>query len=300
MFAPEHSLPSAGLARTLAAQVTPFARLVLIVVPITLVGCSGTKDQSANSDSVDATESVPPVTADESAGQSTGEADSSQPNSTQPNSTQPNSTQPSASPAGPDLNEGLKLPAGADPTGQSGDPPSDEQDAGPAKPGEGGIEMPKESDAAAGSAVNLSIASWSEIESQAKTTGRITVVDLWSLSCAPCLKEFPGLVRLSKAMPQQVTCMGVSLDYDGRKSKPPESYSQNVTSFLNAVKSDFPNFLCSTPSDDVYQSIELPSIPAVLIFDAKGNLVKQFVDSGETIGFTYDKDVIPFVKNLAG
>ena len=42
----------------------------------------------------------------------------------------------------------------------------------------------------------------------------------------------------------------------------------------------------------------MPSIPAVLVFDAEGKLVKQFIDAGETIGFTYDKDVIPMVNSI--
>jgi hypothetical protein len=70
--------------------------------------------------------------------------------------------------------------------------------------------------------------------------------------------------------------------------------------FLSSVGADFDNYLCNTPSDDVFAEVGLPSIPAVLVYDANGNLVKQFVDAGETIGFSYDTDVIPFVKKLAG
>jgi len=101
-------------------------------------------------------------------------------------------------------------------------------------------------------------------------------------------------------MPEKVACIGVSVDYDGRKTKPAESYSESVNAFLNAMKADFDNFLCQTPSDEVFAEMDLPSIPAVLIFNQKGELVKRFVDAGETIGFTYEKDIIPFVNDLAG
>jgi hypothetical protein len=49
----------------------------------------------------------------------------------------------------------------------------------------------------------------------------------------------------------------------------------------------------------VFASTKLSSIPAVLVFDAKGELVRSFVDAGATAGFTYEKDIIPFVSELA-
>lgn len=157
---------------------------------------------------------------------------------------------------------------------------------------------PKANDAAATATIEAQLADWKQIESHAKSTGKITVMDLWSTACPPCLEEFPGLVRLSESMPEQVACVSVSVDYDGRKTKPPESYSKSVNAFLGAMNADFTNFLCQTPSDEVFATMDLPSIPAVLIFDADGKLVKRFVDAGETIGFGYEKDIVPFVKTL--
>ncbi|MGB7327733.1 MAG: TlpA disulfide reductase family protein, partial [Rubripirellula sp.] len=130
-------------------------------------------------------------------------------------------------------------------------------------------------------------ASWDEIRSQASATGKITVVDLWSLSCEPCLKEFPELVKLSKSSGGSVQCIAVNLDFDGRKSRPPEHYADQVSTFLTSVGADgFPTYICTTPSDDVYAAADIDSIPTVMIFGADGKSVKVFVDAGETIGFT--------------
>jgi thiol-disulfide isomerase/thioredoxin len=204
---------------------------------------------------------------------------------------------------------GLELPDGELPREGPGTPGSGtegNESGGPTRPGAGGIEMPdlgteKTSDVpqAEGQA-SVQMASWTAIESRVKSTGKITVVDLWSTVCEPCVKEFPGLVKLSKNMPDTVTCVGVSVDYDGRKTRPAESYRDKVAAFLTAVGADFENFLCNTPSDDVFSELGLPSIPAVLIYDADGEPVKRFVDAGDTIGFSYEADVIPFVEKLAG
>ena len=185
----------------------------------------------------------------------------------------------------------------------SGDMPAkDPAPAGDPAPSGGDIELPelKGPENATGSAdgLNLKITPWAEIEKAVTSTGKVTVVDLWSTSCDPCLKEFPGLVRLNQEHGQEVSCFAVSLDFDGRKTAPPESYQEAITEFLTKNKATFPNYICATDSDTMYDTLDIPSIPVVMIYDADGKLVKKFVDAGDTAGFGYEKDVIPFVQSL--
>jgi thiamine biosynthesis protein ThiC len=49
----------------------------------------------------------------------------------------------------------------------------------------------------------------------ARQRGKVVVLDCWSTSCPPCVKEFPGLVRLAAAHPDRVACLSLALDYDG-------------------------------------------------------------------------------------
>lgn len=152
--------------------------------------------------------------------------------------------------------------------------------------------------AAAEAAVTLSQATWDEILQAVKSPGRPAVLDVWSLSCEPCLKEFPGLVRLDQQWGERLHCVSANIDFDGRRTRPPESYEPKVSEFLEQQKAELRNFLCTTPSDQVYEKLKIPSIPAVLVFDAQGKEVARFVDAGETLGFTYQKDVIPFVEKM--
>lgn len=169
----------------------------------------------------------------------------------------------------------------------------------------GGFEMPKDVAVPEGSGASatpeIEYGSWEDIQSFAKSRGRVTVVDLWSLACEPCLKEFPGLVSLHDRLGSKVQCIAVDLDFDGRQSRPPKYYEDQVVAFLESVgASGFPMYISTTPSDDVFAAAELASIPAVLVFDGEGNLTKVFVDAGESAGFTYEKDVVPFVEKLIG
>jgi thiol-disulfide isomerase/thioredoxin len=193
----------------------------------------------------------------------------------------------------------LELPSDYD----SGGAPDEEAATGNQP---GGIELPPDLDipvdsTSAESSTQVKFATWQEIDQFAKSAGRITVIDFWSLVCEPCLEEFPGLVALHQTMGDSVQCVAVDIDYDGRKSRPPEYYQQRVVDFLKSVKaSGFPTYISKTPSDDVFKTTKLISIPAVMIYDANGEVVKVFVDTGEENAFTYEKDVVPFVKSLAG
>ncbi len=188
-------------------------------------------------------------------------------------------------------------------------PPGDLPAAEPNSPspkGSGGMEMPDVQvsrkpplqSSAESAASEVVYGSLQEVQDRVAKTGKVTIVDFWSLSCQPCLEEFPGLVRLQKQFPAKVQCFSVDIDFDGRKSRPPKYYEERVAAFVSSVGATFPNYISSTPSDEIYAKLELDSIPAVLIYDAEGKLVKKFVDAGDTAGFSYDDDVIPFVKQM--
>jgi len=160
------------------------------------------------------------------------------------------------------------------------------------------VQRPALDDAVVGGETVLTGASMDEILAKATAAGKICVVDFWSLACGPCLEEFPGLVQLHKELGDQVVCISVNVDYDGRKSKPAEIYRSRVEAFLESSGAKFDNFLCTTPSEDVFTKLKIASIPAVLVYDASGQLVSMFTDTGDSIGFTYAKNITPLVRSL--
>ena len=143
-------------------------------------------------------------------------------------------------------------------------------------------------------------ASWTEIESGIRSSGKVTVVDFWSLTCVSCLKEFPGLVTLHQQHQDKIQCIGFDLDFDGRRSRPPETYQPQVAEFLRSVNATFPNYISRTANDEVYSEVGIVTLPAVLVFGADGSLIKKFTDTGETAGFSYEKDIAPLVDKLLG
>lgn len=151
--------------------------------------------------------------------------------------------------------------------------------------------------------VKLTAGTWQDVEALvAKNAGRIVVVDIWSTSCLPCMTEFPHLVELQRKHGEKVVCISFNVDYVGIKSRPATMYEKKVNDFLQKHNAVCTNILSTMPSDDVFQSLELSSIPAAYIYGTDGNLLKRFDDSllvdGKEEAFTYKEDIIPFVEGL--
>ena len=149
--------------------------------------------------------------------------------------------------------------------------------------------------------VKLQILDWEATQKLiASKKGKVVVVDAWSTSCIPCMKEFPNLVALHQKHGKDVACVSLNLDYIGLAAKPPEFYRERVLKFLTDKKAEFDNVLSNVESDKMYENLEIPSIPAVLVYDRQGKLVKTF-DSSEASteeeAFTY-ADVTALVEKL--
>lgn len=156
---------------------------------------------------------------------------------------------------------------------------------------------------AATKTVKLDEGSWADLKKfVAKQKGKVVVVDLWSTSCMPCMKEFPHLVELSVKHPRKLVCVSFSCDFYGVAAKPPSYYRPRVEKFLKSKKATFKNYLSTTPSDDLFDEIKLASIPAVLVFGPDGKLAKRF-DNDELEDdddpFSYKKHINPLVEKLA-
>src|SRR5665213_3340568 len=117
------------------------------------------------------------------------------------------------------------------------------------------------------SKVSRKIVDWDEtLKLVAANKGKVVVLDAWSTSCPPCMKEFPNLVKLhQKYGGKEVVCMSLSCDYAGIKNKPPEYYRERVLKFLDKQEAGFQNLLSSVPSEELFDKMGISSIPAVYV-----------------------------------
>jgi thiol-disulfide isomerase/thioredoxin len=155
-------------------------------------------------------------------------------------------------------------------------------------------------DASTEGKVELKTATWDQaLELVAKNKGKIVVLDIWSSSCQPCVKEFPGLVKLQKNHPADVVCISFNCDFIGLGK--PEDESAKVLEFLREQKAAFHNLLSSEADEAVFKKAKIAAPPVVQVYGRDGALAKQFDNESNQFGadgFTYDKDVSPYVAEL--
>lgn len=142
-----------------------------------------------------------------------------------------------------------------------------------------------------------------EIEAERlRHPGKVVVLDCWSTSCPPCVKEFPGLVALQKRFQDRVVCISLSFDYEGIGS--PEDVVPRVEGFLREVNATaIVNLVSREDADSLYGKLHLVSVPAVFVWKQDGSLARLFDDdfAAKTLGrpFTY-ADVADLVQDCLG
>jgi hypothetical protein len=88
----------------------------------------------------------------------------------------------------------------------------------------------------------------------------------------------------------ELACISLSFDYEGI-GQPEQQYSR-VLAFLQKQKATFDNVLSRLESDALYAKLEIPSIPAVFVFDRDGQLHRRFDNrhaSRDGGPFTYEQ-----------
>ena len=150
--------------------------------------------------------------------------------------------------------------------------------------------------------VTASVCSWREVEQRIRQyRGRPVIVDLWSTSCEPCLRELPELAGMQQQLGDRVVCLTVCLDYFGGGEGPSAELQRGALQVLRKHRVAAVNLICSTPDETVYQQLDLAAVPATLVYNAAGRLARRFDnESGEfgKDGFTYKRQILPFVRDL--
>jgi len=125
----------------------------------------------------------------------------------------------------------------------------------------------------------------------ARNRGKVVVMDAWSTSCAPCIKEFHNLVELhQKYGPEKLACISLSFDFEGLGT--PEEQQGLVLKFLREQGATFENLMSNEESDVLYRKFKLAAVPAVFVYDRAGQLRKRFDNEkakSKAEAFTYEQ-----------
>jgi thiol-disulfide isomerase/thioredoxin len=131
--------------------------------------------------------------------------------------------------------------------------------------------------------------------------GKVVVLDCWSTSCPPCVKEFPRLLELAARYPDDLACLSLSLDYEGIGDV--DEVIPRVRGFLEKVDARITNLLSGEEADAMLDKLELVSVPGVFVYGRDGKLLERYDDDMAATrlgrGFTYE-DVEQTVRDAIG
>lgn len=176
--------------------------------------------------------------------------------------------------------------------------------AEPEMPGTSATPAQADAETPADQAIVLQEFDWKQLQDLvASHKGKVVVVDLWSTSCEPCLREFPHLVALQKQHPTDVVCISYDCDFIGAKNKPVAYYRERVLKFLeSAGAKTLINTMSTIAADELFVQIDVDSIPAVYVYDQSGKLAKRFDNrtpaSPTEEGISYETQIGPLVSDL--
>jgi thiol-disulfide isomerase/thioredoxin len=94
-----------------------------------------------------------------------------------------------------------------------------------------------------------------------QSKGQVLIVNFWATWCAPCVKEFPGLMNLRREFPEaKLRIVGISTDYDPQSAE-------------NFVKLNQVNFPILLDDGSISSMLSVKSIPRTLIYNQSGEKI---------------------------
>ena len=127
----------------------------------------------------------------------------------------------------------------------------------------------------------------------ASLKGQIVVVDVWATWCAPCIERFPHMVQLYNQYKDRGVTF-VSMSVDDREDK---QAIEQARVFLHKQNATFRNYLMDENILQSFQKLDIPAVPAVLIYDRAGRLRHNLNGNDPNHQFT-QKDVEDAVAAL--
>lgn len=128
---------------------------------------------------------------------------------------------------------------------------------------------------AAGDAISVQAVKYDGLaDAVREKRGKVIVVDFWSTTCIPCMREFHNLVELSRQYgPEQFAAISVSVDDPNKPGVP-----DKVRAFLERQDARFTNLILNE-SPEVWQPrLKISAVPCVYVFDREGRISVKYSD----------------------
>lgn len=115
---------------------------------------------------------------------------------------------------------------------------------------------------------------------------KIVILNFWATWCAPCVTEFPSMVRMASVLKKDVVLVAVAAD----------ERKEDVTAFIDSFKGYAPNIIhLYDPSFKVAESFGTDKLPETYIFKPGQKLARKVASSIDW----NTEEVISFLQSLS-
>lgn len=115
-----------------------------------------------------------------------------------------------------------------------------------------------------------------------KNRGKVVVLDFWSTSCPPCIRNFPHMLATQKKYAKDgLVSISVSLDKADRDETPAQMKGR-VLKLLEKLGSTIPNVILAESDKLVADKLRIGPIPCVYVFNRQGKWTK-FGGDGKSV-----------------
>lgn len=97
----------------------------------------------------------------------------------------------------------------------------------------------------------------------------VTILNLWSVNCGPCVKELPELDRLSKEFKGKVKVLGIVGDFEKEDAK----------EIVKSKKVSYPNLIVNKELEEQVTK-HFDYVPVTLFVDKDGKVIDTFIPGG--------------------
>lgn len=116
-----------------------------------------------------------------------------------------------------------------------------------------------------------------------KNRGKVVVVDFWSTTCSPCIKNFPHMIEMQhKYAKDGLVSISVSFDKIDDFTKTEQELKERVLRRLTLLKSDLINVILDKGWDLAAEKFRIKAIPSIYVFNRQGKWV-QFGGDGKAV-----------------
>ncbi len=136
--------------------------------------------------------------------------------------------------------------------------------------------------------IDLQYVDYAQWTAQLKTYhSKIVVVDYWATWCGSCLERFPHMVEMNKTYKNKGVQFVSMLLEDPEEPEAIESAKQFLSKqFKSEKKSGFDHYFMTENLMISFEKLDLIGIPAVFIYDDKGELIHRLTGDNPNNQFT--------------